>query len=235
MHKKSHKKVFGKKFIISIVIISTFSLMGVGYAFWTQGLFLETKITTASIFTTFKVDEKKLPLENCESFNMKVIDDSNLKIEGYVYPSFKNDIPIVIENQGTIPSKFSKLIIENDGEITKHKDISTTKNKFTPMSKYVGTNDVIDMNKIVDPNNEAESFTLNISASDSENNNINKLCNYYINSNVASLYDEGEIGRLENKVNQLNDDISRLKEEIREYDKVKKYNFFYKLLFEQGI
>lgn len=235
MHKKSHKKVFGKKFIISIVIISTFSLMGVGYAFWTQGLVLETKITTANLFTTFKVDEKKLPLENCESFNMKVIDDSNLKIEGYVYPSFKNDIPIVIENQGTIPSKFSKLIIENDGEITKHNDISTTKNKFTPMIKYVGTNDVIDMNKIVDPNNEAESFTLNIAASDSENNNINKLCNYYINSNVSSSDDEGEIGRLENRVNQLNDDISRLKEEIREYDKVKKYNFFYKLLFEQGI
>ncbi|MDD2505248.1 MAG: hypothetical protein PHF21_03110 [Bacilli bacterium] len=230
-----HKKVFGKKFIISIVIISTFSLMGVGYAFWTQGLVLETKITTASIFTTFKVDEKKLPLENCESFNMKVIDDSNLKIEGYVYPSFKNDIPIVIENQGTIPSKFSKLIIENDGEITKHNDTSTTKNKFTPMSKYNGTNDVIDMNKIVNPNNETESFTLNIAASDSENNSINKLSNYYIDSDVDSSDDEGEIERIENRVNQLNDDISRLKEEIREYDKEKKYNFFYKLLFEQGI
>lgn len=235
MHKKSHKKVFRKKFIISIVLISTFSLIGVGYAFWTQGLALETKITTANLFTTFKVDKKKLPLENCESFNMEVIDDSNLKIEGYVYPSFKNDIPIVIENQGTIPSKFSKLIIEKDGEITKHNDTSTTKSKFTTMSKYNGTNDVIDMSKIIDPNNEAESFTLNISASDSENNNINKLSNYYIYSDVDSTDEEGEIGRLKNRVYQLNDDISKLKEEIREYEKEKKYDFFYKLLFEQGI
>ena len=235
MHKKNHKKVFGKKFIISIVIILTFSLMGVGYAFWTQGLVLETKISTANIFTTFKVDEKKLPIENCESFNMKVIDDSNLKIEGNVYPSFKNDIPIIIENQGTIPLKFSKLIIENDGKITKHNDTSTTKNKFTFMSKYNGTNDVIDMNKIIDPNNEAEPFTLNISASNSENNNINKLSNYYIYSDVDLTDDEGEIGKLKNRVNQLNDDISKLKEEIREYEKEKEYHFFYKLLFEQGI
>jgi hypothetical protein len=235
MHKKSYKRVFEKKFIISIVIISTFSLMGVGYAFWNQGLALETKITTASMFTTFKVDESKFPLENFESFNMEVIDDSNLKIEGYVYPSFKNDIPIIIENQGTIPSKFSKLIIENDGEITKHSDTSTTKNKFTTMSKYNGTNDVIEMNKIIDPNNEGESFTLNISASDSENNSINKLSNYYIDYDVDLSDDEGEIERLTNRVNQLNDEISRLKKEINEYEKEKEYNFFYKLLFEQGI
>lgn len=237
MRRKRRRRIGSKMTVIYISIIVALGATGVGYAAWSDGLTMEMKITTGNFLNAFKVNDKDLKLENCNSLSMNVVNNSTLEIVGDIYPTFEDDIPIVIENQGTIPAKLTKLSTENSGDISKVNDKSITKNRYTFMSNFSSTNSDINFDTLIEPEDEAVPFTINISAINRETINKDIFKSYSIRSNKIDLSsnDDGEIGRLRNRIRELQNEIRDLEESIRDYEKEEDYEFNYELLIEQDL
>ena len=233
--RKKPRKYVGKKSIVYMTLIMTIGAMGVGYAAWSSGLTIDTKITTGELINGFIVNQRDLKLDDSKSLSMEVVDDTTLKIVADIYPTFDEDFPIVVVNKGTIPAKLTELRIEDEKEISKPQDIPVSKNRYTT-SNFSSNNSDINMNILIDPEDEVKAFAINISAIDTESENKNTSETYSVRNNKQGLNDDGgEIGRLRNKINQIKNDISDLEHEIEEYDKEENFDFNYKMLIEQGL
>lgn len=225
--------------VIYMTVIISIGAMGVGYAAWSDGLAMEMSITTGNLFNTFKVKEKNLDLDDSKELSMEVDDENTLKISGKIYPTFESDFPIVIENQGTIPAKLSKVNTEYGGDISRLQDKTVSKNRFATMSNFSMNNNEIYTDTVIDPNDKAEPFDLKISAIEIEKNNEDSediLRSRSVTTNkLDSSDDGGEIGRIRNRIRQLEEEIRELEDEIREYEKEEDFDFEYNLTFEQDL
>lgn len=226
--------------VIYMTVIMSIGAMGVGYAAWSDGLTMEMTMTTGNLFTTFNVKEENLDLDNSKELNMKVDDENTLMISGEIYSTFEDDLPIVIENQGTIPAKLSKMNIVNDGEISNLQNKTVSKNRFATLSNFSMNNSEIYTDTVIDPDDKAEPFDLNISAIEIEKDSENTediLGSYSVKTNkLDSLdFDGGDIGRLRSRIRQLEEEIRDLEDEIREYEKEEDFDFEYNLTFEQDL
>ena len=178
---RKQKTEFIRKKIIFISIIISMSLIGVGYASWTDETTINLSVKTGFVKQSFNTENSKC-FENGDIF----FDVSNygktLNIKGDVYPEFNEDLTINIVDNGTVPS----LITEVSGE---NNNISTLKGSF----KNRAINNSYDFKK------NGDSFKININP----NNNHNELKQL----NATNLNGD-DIGNLENEVDFIKEKIA---------------------------
>lgn len=168
---------------MSIIYISTIialSSMGIGYAAWNSGLHLDTRVETGYIKGSIEeIDNFDLNLDDGEWISFDFSDDNQiLRIKGEVYPSFSQNIPLRILDQGSVPVYLKNMDL-NDADITKLIKESRASYRVNSYKRE----DIV------------ESFKLNISP-DNGNGDRNKR------SQRNSSEDQDEISNLQDKLNQ---------------------------------
>ena len=123
--------------IIYLSMISSLSLMGVGYAAWNSGLTIETELKIGNTDPLFHVEDDRINNDDGELKCILTDDKKNLTIEGKIYPSFNEDIEIRIVDEGSIPSVFndmekgdSEISELNNGVRSKYSRMANTRNDY---------------------------------------------------------------------------------------------------------
>lgn len=143
MRSGQYKKTLNKKTIIILAMILSISLIGVGYAKWNNEASVKTEVKTGNIKSTFLIEKDKLDYKD-GLLNLYLSNNGDiLYIEGEVYSSFNQDIPIEIIDEGSVPSIFKELVGEDGGVSTLEADTKAS-------------------------NNEKQTFILNIKANEDE-------------------------------------------------------------------
>ena len=181
--RRNRKKILGNSSIIYITTIIALSFMGVGYAAWSSGLNLDIDLTTGYIQGRIKeINNRDLNLEDGEWISFRFSDDNQtLYIDGEVYPTFNENIPLKIANEGSIPIKISDIASTHDRDITELKE--ETRGKYSRRS-YIDE-DVV------------ECFQLNIKPDNDRENDHSRM-------QRDSIEEQDEISNLQDKIDQYN-------------------------------
>lgn len=194
--------------VICITTIISLGLIGVGYGFWNDGLFINVNIGTGLTAAQAIIDNTKYGDLKVDVTN----DGQIISLKGEVYPDFNKDIDIVIKDTGTVPLKLNKVEEVGRNEIAEL--YQQKKDKYGPSSFFKG--DVI------------ETFNLKINPPEESKEEIPV-------STLRKSMDSEEDDPIQGKINMLFDEISELKEELKRYDNIKHHEFRYELQFIQGI
>jgi len=91
--------------------------MGIGYAAWNDGTKINVSMKTGFIKPVFLLEGVE-KFDNGQLVYSLSTDRRTLNITGNVYPSFDEDIPIKIIDEGSIPSVYTDLEIISEDEIS---------------------------------------------------------------------------------------------------------------------
>lgn len=116
--------------LAALILSILFALTGVGYAYWSESIAIESTVTTGHLLVEF-IDQSREPpfpyLFHPYSFpqkftypefadSLKLLDDNHTLTATYhnFFPGINYDIPFAMENNGTIPARFKKCLVTCD-------------------------------------------------------------------------------------------------------------------------
>lgn len=213
MRRRKHKRMVGNISIMYISTILALSFIGVGYAAWSGDISMSFSIDTGKLQGSIgDIKKSKINFDDGESISFKYSNENrNLSLVGEVYPTFDEEIPIKIIDEGNVPVKFGNIDLVKAAEISKLKEES--KGKFRRAT-------LIEENIIT-------SLGLNISPE----NNKDSDSGLYKDIKKVKRYSIEE----QDNTSGLEEQISNLKRQIDEYDTEEEYDFEYELLLEQDL
>lgn len=205
--KRNHKRMAGNMSIMYISTILALSFIGVGYAAWSGDISMSFSIDTGKLQGSIgDIKKSEINFDDGESISFKYSNENrNLSLVGEVYPTFDENIPIKIIDEGNVPVKFGDIDLVKAAEISELKEES--KRKFRRAT-------LIDEDII-------KSLGLNINPDNGLYRDIKKVKRYSIEE--------------QDKISDLEEQISNLKRQIDEYDTEEEYDFEYELLLEQDL